>query len=197
MTRRQDCNLSIIAPPPLFSPLRLRSLDIENKHFVRLIFFPAGRDSSGNAKDVDKAKLVRDRQNEERQRKLEELRQQALAAQRFRVKREVERRRRIDELKSRDSERYIQKIQSPFLQNPLVVKILKIRRKILKLIFLNEKKKWKIYSQSWNSARTHKISLAFGITGEIKWRRGNVWYGRPREKDERRYCGRIKNERPA
>ncbi|XP_076641931.1 uncharacterized protein LOC143352873 isoform X4 [Halictus rubicundus] len=65
----------------------------------------SGRESSGSAKDVDRAKLVRERQNEERQRKLEELRQQALAAQRFREQREEERRRRIDELRSRDNDR--------------------------------------------------------------------------------------------
>ncbi|XP_078049587.1 uncharacterized protein LOC144476469 isoform X9 [Augochlora pura] len=64
-----------------------------------------GRESSGSAKDVDRAKLVRDRQNEERQRKLEELKQQALATQRFREQREEERRRRIDELRSRDNDR--------------------------------------------------------------------------------------------
>ncbi|XP_076394193.1 uncharacterized protein LOC100883133 isoform X21 [Megachile rotundata] len=62
-----------------------------------------GRESAG-AKDVDRARLVRERQNEERQRKLEELRQQALAAQRFREQREEERRRRIDELRSRDND---------------------------------------------------------------------------------------------
>ncbi|XP_024935872.1 ensconsin isoform X41 [Cephus cinctus] len=61
-----------------------------------------GRDSAGSSKDVDRVRLVRERQNEERQRKLEELRQQALAAQRFREQREEERRRRIDELRSRD-----------------------------------------------------------------------------------------------
>ncbi|XP_011502078.1 PREDICTED: uncharacterized protein LOC105365572 [Ceratosolen solmsi marchali] len=70
-----------------------------------------GRDSTGGgsgngfAKDLDRAKLVRDRQNEERQRKLEELRQQALAAQRFREQREEERRRRIEELRNRDYDR--------------------------------------------------------------------------------------------
>jgi MAP7 domain-containing protein 1 len=70
----------------------------------------AGRDSTGGsgnglAKDMDRVKLVRDRQNEERQRKLEELRQQALAAQRFREQREEERRRRIEELRTRDYDR--------------------------------------------------------------------------------------------
>lgn len=67
----------------------------------------SGRDSTGSAKDVDRAKLVRERQNEERQRKLEELRQQALAAQRFREQREEERRKRIDELRSRDNDRFV------------------------------------------------------------------------------------------
>lgn len=56
---------------------------------------------------MDRAKLVRERQNEERQRKLEELRQQAFAAQRFREQREEERRRRIDELRSRDNDRFV------------------------------------------------------------------------------------------
>ncbi|CAB0034056.1 unnamed protein product [Trichogramma brassicae] len=73
-----------------------------------------GRESSGNnvgtasgglPKDIDRAKLVRERQQEERQRKLEEIRQQALAAQRFREQRDEERRRRIEELRSRDSDR--------------------------------------------------------------------------------------------
>ena len=67
----------------------------------------SGRESTGNAKDVDRAKLVRERQNEERQRKLEELRQQAFAAQRFREQREEERRRRIDEIRSRDNDRFV------------------------------------------------------------------------------------------
>ncbi|XP_076760641.1 uncharacterized protein LOC143429101 isoform X5 [Xylocopa sonorina] len=71
-----------------------------------------GRESTGSAKNVDRAKLVRERQNEERQRKLEELRQQALAAQRFREQREEERRRRIDELRSRDNDRGV-----PFRRN--------------------------------------------------------------------------------
>ncbi|XP_076641943.1 uncharacterized protein LOC143352873 isoform X15 [Halictus rubicundus] len=77
-----------------------RSSSAHNRHSLT-----KGRESSGSAKDVDRAKLVRERQNEERQRKLEELRQQALAAQRFREQREEERRRRIDELRSRDNDR--------------------------------------------------------------------------------------------
>ncbi|EGI64983.1 Reticulocyte-binding protein 2-like protein a, partial [Acromyrmex echinatior] len=68
-------------------------------------FFLLRRESTGSSKELDRAKLVRERQNEERQRKLEELRQQALAAQRFREQREEERRRRIDELRSRDNDR--------------------------------------------------------------------------------------------
>lgn len=70
----------------------------------------AGRDSTGSgssAKDLDRAKLVRDRQNEERQRKLDELRQQALAAQRFREQREEERRKRIEDLRSKDYDRWV------------------------------------------------------------------------------------------
>ncbi|XP_031369466.1 inner centromere protein-like isoform X10 [Apis dorsata] len=77
-----------------------RSSSAHNRHSLT-----KGRESTGNAKDVDRAKLVRERQNEERQRKLEELRQQAFAAQRFREQREEERRRRIDELRSRDNDR--------------------------------------------------------------------------------------------
>lgn len=65
----------------------------------------SGRESTGSAKDVDRAKLVRERQNEERQRKLEELRKQALAAQRSLELREEKRRKRIDELRSRDNDR--------------------------------------------------------------------------------------------
>ncbi|XP_015610546.1 MAP7 domain-containing protein 1 isoform X9 [Cephus cinctus] len=74
-----------------------RSSSAHNRHSLT-----KGRDSAGSSKDVDRVRLVRERQNEERQRKLEELRQQALAAQRFREQREEERRRRIDELRSRD-----------------------------------------------------------------------------------------------
>ncbi|XP_034935912.1 titin homolog isoform X3 [Chelonus insularis] len=64
-----------------------------------------GRESTGSLKDIDRAKLVRERQNEERQRKLEELKQQALAAQRFREQRDEERRRRIEELRLKDNDR--------------------------------------------------------------------------------------------
>ncbi|XP_044590983.1 MAP7 domain-containing protein 1-like isoform X17 [Cotesia glomerata] len=67
-----------------------------------------GRESTGSLKELDRAKLVRERQNEERQRKLEELKMQALSAQKFREQRDEERRRRIDELRSRDSDRRTQ-----------------------------------------------------------------------------------------
>ncbi|XP_070158612.1 ensconsin isoform X33 [Polyergus mexicanus] len=77
-----------------------RSSSAHNRHSLA-----KGRESTGSSKELDRAKLVRERQNEERQRKLEELRQQALAAQRFREQREEERRRRIDELRSRDNDR--------------------------------------------------------------------------------------------
>lgn len=79
----------------------------------------SGRESSASAKDVDRAKLVRDRQNEERQRKLDEMRQQALAAQRFREQREEERRRRIDELRSRDNDRYLESQIEPIVTDTL------------------------------------------------------------------------------
>ncbi|XP_011314391.1 inner centromere protein isoform X4 [Fopius arisanus] len=80
-----------------------RSSSAHNRHSLT-----KGRESTGSAKDLDRVKLVRERQNEERQRKLEELRNQALAAQRFREQREEERRRRIDELRSRDMDRRTQ-----------------------------------------------------------------------------------------
>lgn len=53
----------------------------------------------------DKLRLVKDRQNEERQKKLEELKAQALAAQKYREQKEEERRRRIEDLKCKDTDR--------------------------------------------------------------------------------------------
>ncbi|XP_030380418.1 ensconsin isoform X8 [Scaptodrosophila lebanonensis] len=53
----------------------------------------------------EKLKYARDRQNEERQRKIEELRAQAEAAQRYREQKEEERRRRIEEIRVRDTEK--------------------------------------------------------------------------------------------
>ncbi|XP_065359462.1 ensconsin isoform X6 [Calliphora vicina] len=56
----------------------------------------------------DKLKVARERQNEERQRKIEELKAQAEAAQRYREQKEEERRRRIDEIRQRDSDKRTQ-----------------------------------------------------------------------------------------
>ncbi|KAF4525172.1 hypothetical protein B566_EDAN014714 [Ephemera danica] len=53
----------------------------------------------------ERIRALKDKQNEERQRKLEELKQQAQAAQRFREQKEEERRRRIEELRQRDQDR--------------------------------------------------------------------------------------------
>ncbi|CAH0766828.1 unnamed protein product [Bemisia tabaci] len=53
----------------------------------------------------ERLKILREKQNEERQRKLEELKQQALAAQKFREQKEEERRRRMEELRMRDSDK--------------------------------------------------------------------------------------------
>lgn len=52
--------------------------------------------------------LVKERQNEARQRKLEELKAQALAAQRFKEQKEQERRKRIEELRLKDDMRRMQ-----------------------------------------------------------------------------------------
>ncbi|XP_055612893.1 inner centromere protein A isoform X2 [Uranotaenia lowii] len=48
---------------------------------------------------------MKERQNEERQRKLEELKAQALAAQKFREQKEEERRRRMEDLRKRENDR--------------------------------------------------------------------------------------------
>ncbi|XP_025410955.1 MAP7 domain-containing protein 2-like isoform X9 [Sipha flava] len=53
----------------------------------------------------ERLRLVREKHDEERQRKLEELKQQALAVQRYREQKEEERRRRLEEMRSRDFER--------------------------------------------------------------------------------------------
>lgn len=53
----------------------------------------------------ERIKQLKEKQNEERQRKLEELKAQAMATQKFREQKEEERRRRIDDLKCRDSEK--------------------------------------------------------------------------------------------
>ncbi|PSN49150.1 hypothetical protein C0J52_10154 [Blattella germanica] len=66
-----------------------------------------GKEPSGLSQKEreERIRALRDRQNEERQRKLEELKQQALAAQKFREQKEEERRRRIEELRQRDNDR--------------------------------------------------------------------------------------------
>lgn len=53
----------------------------------------------------EKLRYARDRQNEERQKKIEELRAQAEAAQKYREQKEEERRRRIEEIRVRDTEK--------------------------------------------------------------------------------------------
>ncbi|XP_052847379.1 histone-lysine N-methyltransferase, H3 lysine-79 specific isoform X10 [Drosophila gunungcola] len=66
----------------------------------------AKEDDSQASKDrEEKLKYARDRQNEERHRKIEELRAQAEAAQRYREQKEEERRRRIEEIRVRDTEK--------------------------------------------------------------------------------------------
>ncbi|XP_037723240.1 ensconsin isoform X5 [Drosophila subpulchrella] len=68
--------------------------------------FSASEDDSQASKDrEEKLKYARDRQNEERHRKIEELRAQAEAAQRYREQKEEERRRRIEEIRVRDTEK--------------------------------------------------------------------------------------------
>ncbi|XP_050441382.1 ensconsin-like isoform X12 [Adelges cooleyi] len=53
----------------------------------------------------ERLRLVREKHDEERQRKLDELKQQALAVQRYREQKEEERRRRLEEMRTRDFER--------------------------------------------------------------------------------------------
>lgn len=53
----------------------------------------------------DRLRLVKDRQNEERQRKLEELKNQAIAAQKYREQKEDERKRRMEELRHKELDR--------------------------------------------------------------------------------------------
>ncbi|XP_068916725.1 MAP7 domain-containing protein 1-like isoform X4 [Tenebrio molitor] len=68
-----------------------------------------GRDISEQPKTtVDKEvrlKNLKERQNEERQKKLEEIKAQALAAQRFKEQKEMERRRRLEDLKGKEDVR--------------------------------------------------------------------------------------------
>ncbi|XP_037036286.1 ensconsin isoform X12 [Bradysia coprophila] len=53
----------------------------------------------------DRLRIVKDRQNEERQRKLEELKNQAIAAQKYREQKEDERKRRMEELRHKELDR--------------------------------------------------------------------------------------------
>lgn len=53
----------------------------------------------------ERIKQLKDKQNEERQRKLEELKAQALSTQRLREQKEEERRKRIDDMKLRDNDK--------------------------------------------------------------------------------------------
>ncbi|XP_012157941.1 ensconsin isoform X9 [Ceratitis capitata] len=84
-------------------------MDCANTNTTTLHWFAqvGGDDSEAQVcKDRDeKLKLARERQNEERQRKIEELKAQAEAAQRYREQKEEERRRRIEEIRQRDSEK--------------------------------------------------------------------------------------------
>lgn len=51
---------------------------------------------------------MKDKQSEERQRKLDELKAQALATQKYREQMDQERRKRIEDMKCRDNERRVQ-----------------------------------------------------------------------------------------
>lgn len=53
----------------------------------------------------ERLRQIKDRQNEERQRKLEELKAQAIAAQKYREQKDEERKRRIDEMKLRENDK--------------------------------------------------------------------------------------------
>ncbi|KAF6205524.1 hypothetical protein GE061_019697 [Apolygus lucorum] len=64
-----------------------------------------GKDGSLHVDREERLRILKEKQNEERQRKLDELKQQALAAQKFREQKEEERRRRLDELRLRDTDR--------------------------------------------------------------------------------------------
>ncbi|KAL5291240.1 ens family protein [Megaselia abdita] len=58
-----------------------------------------------NSAHEEKLRIARERQNEERQKKIEELKAQAEAAQKYREQKEEERRRRIEELRSKDMDK--------------------------------------------------------------------------------------------
>ena len=56
----------------------------------------------------DKVRRIKEAQEDDRRRKLEELKQHAAQAQKFREQQEVERRRHIEQLRSKDMDRRIQ-----------------------------------------------------------------------------------------
>uniref|UniRef100_A0A1B6MA45 MAP7 domain-containing protein n=1 Tax=Graphocephala atropunctata TaxID=36148 RepID=A0A1B6MA45_9HEMI len=81
----------------------------ENQRNSRPPSAKQGKESAASQRDrEERLRIVKERQNEERQKKLEELKQQALAAQKFREQKEEERRRRMEELRLRDSDRRLQ-----------------------------------------------------------------------------------------
>lgn len=53
----------------------------------------------------ERLRLIKDQQNLERQRKLDELKAQAIAAQKYREQKEEERKRRIDEMRMRENDK--------------------------------------------------------------------------------------------
>lgn len=58
------------------------------------------------ARDRDeRLRLIKDQQNLERQKKLDELKAQAIAAQKYREQKEEERKRRIDEMRLRENDK--------------------------------------------------------------------------------------------
>ncbi|XP_034253933.1 ensconsin-like isoform X2 [Thrips palmi] len=66
----------------------------------------AGKENAAIQRErEERLRILREKQTEERQRKLEELKQQALAAQKFREQKEEERRRRIEDMRQRDGDR--------------------------------------------------------------------------------------------
>lgn len=65
--------------------------------------FIAGIESIADKED--RLRRVKERHTEERQRKLDELKAQALAAQKYREQKDEERRRRIEDMKARDADR--------------------------------------------------------------------------------------------
>lgn len=67
--------------------------------------------SENSEEREQRLKMLRDKQNEERQKKLEELKAQALAAQQFREMKELERKKRLEELKLKENDRRQQVVE--------------------------------------------------------------------------------------